>query len=69
MRKVRPDLDDKIALGNPDKADDHPEDVIKIDDSLAIKELGIKRLSLEDIVKDMLEYWTEIGVLPKPVHA
>ncbi|WVQ82237.1 hypothetical protein IAT38_004365 [Cryptococcus sp. DSM 104549] len=65
-RKVRPDLDAFIPLGEPGKP--RPQGW-SVDASKSVKELGFTYRSLEDSVADTLAVFEEIGVFKLPPGA
>ncbi|WVQ82252.1 hypothetical protein IAT38_004380 [Cryptococcus sp. DSM 104549] len=67
LRQLRPDLDEYIIKGEPDKTDIGPTSYI--DSSKSKKELGLEYRSLEDTLKDSLDYLDQIGLFKIPPGA
>ncbi|KAK8864306.1 hypothetical protein IAR55_001553 [Kwoniella newhampshirensis] len=66
MRKLRPDLDAYIPLGEPDKPNKF---IHHINSDKSVKDLGMKYRSIEDCVADTLDYLEKIGVFKIPPGA
>lgn len=54
MRKVRPDLQDKLAVGKPGTFD--PKDYPKYDNSATVEHLGFKYYSFDQTIGDTIEW-------------
>ncbi|KAK8861491.1 hypothetical protein IAR55_002312 [Kwoniella newhampshirensis] len=66
FRKLRPDLDAYFPLGDPTLPDPKPEDSFHISNVKSIQDLGVKYHSLEETLKDSLDYFEQIGVFKIP---
>ncbi|WVQ99161.1 hypothetical protein IAU59_006293 [Kwoniella sp. CBS 9459] len=74
MRRLRPDLEEYIALGNPSDPEVPPngpngEPHWTIDASKSVRELGIKYTPIVKTISDSLEYLEKIGLFKIPPGA
>ncbi|WWD17396.1 hypothetical protein CI109_101837 [Kwoniella shandongensis] len=66
LRKIRPDLEAYVPLGNPSA----PQKITKfVDNSKSIKELGLTYKSHEEMLKETVEHFEKIGLFKIPPGA